>query len=336
MSFLRRGSQSKKLRQKVTSTGKLLPSRSSSSISESRRISFTSTASTEGVQRWDDTVSPRLLASLSSREQQRQRVIFEVIKTEKDYLRDLCVIRDIFRDQLVASKCVTGDIVNNLFSNLDEVIATNEELYERLATLPYNGIVTGCVADVFVDLFQRNRFHSYLEFCANQLPASEQHAQLMQPGVNASYVDLMAQCTSKSETRGFDLPAYLLKGMQRLLKYHPLLQQVKKRTAEDRHAAHAVLDEAMRLVEQHGLVVNEQVRARENARRLPQIQRLLVREPSMKLLMGRKEVEHLCTRTHKCTCLHTQSRAYTCLHTRAHTHTHTVVRSHARCGRAAG
>lgn len=81
----------------------------------------------------------------------------------------------------------------------------------------------------------------------------------MQHGVNAHYVEVMTHCSGDAATRGFDLPAYLLKGMQRLLKYHPLLQQVKKRTAEDCHDAHAMLDEAMRLVEQHGLVVNEQV-----------------------------------------------------------------------------
>lgn len=104
-------------------------------------------------------MSPRLMASLSTREQQRQRVIFEVIKTERDYLRDLCVVRDIFRERLVVSKCVTDDVLASLFSNLDDVIATNQELYERFTALPYNGIVTGCVANVFVDLFRRKRFH---------------------------------------------------------------------------------------------------------------------------------------------------------------------------------
>lgn len=71
-----------------------------------------------------------------------------------------------------------------------------------------------------------------------------------------------------------------MKGMQRLLKYHPLIQQILKRTDENDTKERAALQEAMDLVLAHGKIVNEEVRRSENRRRLPQIQAALIRESS--------------------------------------------------------
>lgn len=62
------------------------------------------------ITRWDDTVSPRLMASLSTREQQRQRVIFEVIKTEKDYIHDL----EHMRVRFVVALCICVAFVDTV------------------------------------------------------------------------------------------------------------------------------------------------------------------------------------------------------------------------------
>ena len=49
--------------------------------------------------------------------------------------------------------------------------------------------------------------------------------------------------------------------MQRLLKYHPLLKEILKRTKEENLVQIAQLTEAMQLVEEHGRRVNEKVRS---------------------------------------------------------------------------
>ena len=72
--------------------------------------------------------------------------------------------------------------------------------------------------------------------------------------------------------------------MQRLLKYHPLLQQILKRTKDENVVQVAQLTEAMQLVEEHGRRVNEKVRASENARRLLKIRDSLTKE-------GKKEFD---------------------------------------------
>ena len=70
---------------------------------------------------------------------------------------------------------------------------------------------------------------------------------------NAEFMKVMQTCKAKtSESKGFDLPSFLLKGMQRLLKYHPLLQQILKRTEETNLVQIQQLTDAMQLVEEHG------------------------------------------------------------------------------------
>jgi len=47
-------------------------------------------------QRWKDMVDPSLVLKTPHNEQQRQEVIYELLRTEKEYLRDLNVIIEVF------------------------------------------------------------------------------------------------------------------------------------------------------------------------------------------------------------------------------------------------
>lgn len=227
-------------------------------------------------EKFEQLVSPEILESLDEKERKRQQVIFELIQTEGTYLQDLSVMKNLFRHELQLSGCISPEEIYKIFSNLDDIIETSSTLYEKLLGRRQNGLV-GRMADIFVDMFEQGKLNSYVTFCANQLPASERYGFLMQQ--NQPFVEVIQRCSQKTElTKGFDLPAFLLKGMQRLLKYHPLLQQILKRTNDQATADQAELQRAMDLIESHGKIVNEAVRESENKRRLPLIKNLLVRE----------------------------------------------------------
>lgn len=97
---------------------------------------------------------------------------------------------------------------------------------------------------------KHRNFDPFLKFCVNQLPASELYFNLKQS--NPRFAELMKASESNIRvSKGFDLPAFLLKGMQRLLKYSPLLQQVMKYTDPSDTLQVADLDEAIKLMEVH-------------------------------------------------------------------------------------
>lgn len=56
-------------------------------------------------------------------------------------VQDLATLRDLFRSTLVRAECTPLSTVTALFSNLDDVIRTNEELFDRLAKRPVDGVV---------------------------------------------------------------------------------------------------------------------------------------------------------------------------------------------------
>lgn len=84
-----------------------------------------------------------------------------------------------------------------------------------------------------------------------------------------------------------DLPAFLLKGMQRLLKYQPLLSQVRKYTMESDTTQCAELGLAMKLLNATAGQVNEMVRASENARRLVDLSRRLKADETAASWLGK-------------------------------------------------
>lgn len=47
--------------------------------------------------KWEDTVPKKKLTKLDDKERKRQQVIHELLQTEQSYLRDLIVMKNLFR-----------------------------------------------------------------------------------------------------------------------------------------------------------------------------------------------------------------------------------------------
>lgn len=235
---------------------------------------------------WTSVVSKKVLAKLPTIEKRRQQVLHEIFVTEQAYLRDLVVIKNLFRQTLLDEGACEPHTVTKIFSNLDQVIAVNGELYELLKAQRKDHVFSE-IGHIFLDLLERHKFDVYLTFCANQTLAIEIVAQ--QKKNNARFADVMARCEAKvEESGGFDLPSFLLKGMQRLLKYQPLLENAVRATTPAMTTELRNLQKAINLMGKVAFKVNDAVRESENARRLPALQKLLVVE-SLRPWVGRPD-----------------------------------------------
>ena len=67
---------------------------------------------------------------------QRQSVMFEVIKSERDYVRDLQLIKDVFIDPMVNASPLPPDrmegFIHKVFYNVDEILAHHQRLLDAL------------------------------------------------------------------------------------------------------------------------------------------------------------------------------------------------------------
>ncbi|XP_011878060.1 PREDICTED: uncharacterized protein LOC105567640 isoform X2 [Vollenhovia emeryi] len=203
-----------------------------------------------------------------------ERVLLEIVDTEAIYVEHL---RQVIQGYLIfwrdnpssfARRLHLGD----LFSNIEDIFEFNREFLWEIEKC---GLDPVCVADTFIK--HNSGFKVYTEYCTNY------------PRTVSVLTDLMGQEETASAFRerqaalrhALPLGSFLLKPVQRILKYHLLLENLSKEydadcdsrenEAEGRSAIEAALA-AMTGIAKH---INAMKRRHEHAVRVQEIQSLL-------------------------------------------------------------
>ncbi|KAJ1933700.1 hypothetical protein EC988_009036, partial [Linderina pennispora] len=79
---------------------------------------------------WREGFTPREMAnnSLDERQVRRQEVIFEIIHTEADYIKDLRILVDIFVQPMRFLKVATPEQCDLMFGNIEEILVLHESI----------------------------------------------------------------------------------------------------------------------------------------------------------------------------------------------------------------
>ncbi|XP_047466493.1 pleckstrin homology domain-containing family G member 3 isoform X4 [Mugil cephalus] len=196
------------------------------------------------------------------------RVVMEIIETERMYVRDL---RSIVEDYL-AHIIDTGNLpirpeqVCSLFGNIEDIYEFNSELLQCLDMCENDPVA---IAQCFVN--KSEDFEIYTQYCTNY------------PNSVASLTDCMRSKTlakffmdrQASLKRSLPLGSYLLKPVQRILKYHLLLQEIAKHFDPDEEG-YEVIQEAIDTMTGVAWYINDMKRKHEHAVRVQEIQSLLI------------------------------------------------------------
>ncbi|KAK1784224.1 hypothetical protein P4O66_003951, partial [Electrophorus voltai] len=106
---------------------------------------------TVDCQNWQETVEPNTLASLSSREIERQAVIYELFTTEASHLQTLRVLDQVFFQKM--RNLLTVEELSCIFPNLPQVYGPHANLCESMKRLRDSPIVQG-IGDIMVSRFE--------------------------------------------------------------------------------------------------------------------------------------------------------------------------------------
>lgn len=204
-----------------------------------------------------------------------ERVLLEIVDTEAIYVEHLRQViqgylifwRD---DPLSFARCHLH--LDDLFSNIEDIFEFNREFLREIEKC---GLDPVCVADTFIK--HNTGFKVYTEYCTNY------------PRTVSTLTDLMGREETASAFRerqaalqhALPLGSFLLKPVQRILKYHLLLENLSKEydaecdsrenEAEGRSAIEAALV-AMTDIAKH---INAMKKRHEHAVRVQEIQSLL-------------------------------------------------------------
>jgi len=73
-----------------------------------------------------DDIDGMILGRLSDKEKRRQEIIFELLQTERDYVRDLDIIIELFLNGLRDSKILSAKDITTMFSNIESLLPINQ------------------------------------------------------------------------------------------------------------------------------------------------------------------------------------------------------------------
>nr|XP_046267915.1 pleckstrin homology domain-containing family G member 3 isoform X3 [Scatophagus argus] len=196
------------------------------------------------------------------------RVVMEIIETERMYVKDL---RSIVEDYLahiidMSNLPIRPEQVCALFGNIEDIYEFNSELLQSLDMCESDPVA---IARCFVD--KSEYFEIYTQYCTNY------------PNSVAALTDCMRSKTlakffrdrQAALKRSLPLGSYLLKPVQRILKYHLLLQEIAKHFDPDEEG-YEVIQEAIDTMTGVAWYINDMKRKHEHAVRVQEIQSLLI------------------------------------------------------------
>ncbi|KAJ3392471.1 Myosin 10A, isoform D [Lobulomyces angularis] len=178
------------------------------------------------------------LSKLSSSEISRQEIMYELYVTEKEYIRDLRIIINVFLIEMEDRNIATEKETKIIFSNLGRLLPLHDILLDQLEKNRICGLFTN-VGEIFLDMKLMKLEYTY--YCANY-PESTEFIQEKKLS-NGEFQLFLQFCQLKPECRNLELSAFLLKPIQRIMKYPLLIQQLLNHTPED-HSEYSVLTKA--------------------------------------------------------------------------------------------
>ncbi|RMB98015.1 hypothetical protein DUI87_25493 [Hirundo rustica rustica] len=149
------------------------------------------------------------------------RVVQEIVESERTYSRDLRSIVEGYLGKIIDAEepVLRPEQVSALFGNIEDIYELSSTLLQNLESCANDPVA---VAVCFVTRSQE--FAIYTQYCNNYPSSVAALTECMRSKVQARF---LRECQERLR-HALPLGAYLLKPVQRILKYHLLLQEIAR------------------------------------------------------------------------------------------------------------
>ncbi|PIL35597.1 hypothetical protein GSI_02325 [Ganoderma sinense ZZ0214-1] len=189
----------------------------------------------ENEEEWYLLVPPSAREVLDRKEVTRQSILFEIVKSEKDYVADLELVQEVFIDPiqniLGGPDARIASFISETFFNLNTILAHHQRMLGALyARQSEQFPLVQSLTDIILDnslLFRQD----YEEYIAHYPLAEMRHRSEMRR--NQRYQYLLQQCAQDPRVRKRDLITFISRPVTRLPRLLLLLENAKKYTEPD-------------------------------------------------------------------------------------------------------
>ncbi|KAI8895289.1 hypothetical protein BC833DRAFT_623172 [Globomyces pollinis-pini] len=230
--------------------------------------------------------SPKMFAKLPKQivesgvekpELMRLCAVYELIETEIDYVKDLNTMINFHKVQMRDSKLIPESEINLIFSNVEQLVAANQILMDKLNLRKESNVFISEVGDLLIE--SAESFNVYSIYAANY-PAAMKLVHSYQSVLDIK--EALQKWVNAPEARGLSLESFLIKPVQRICKYPLLIRELEKYSDRAGNVKDtALLRTAAEKIEVVVKNVNEATRAAEERQRILNLGDSL--EPPMEL-----------------------------------------------------
>ncbi|XP_058125792.1 uncharacterized protein LOC131294793 [Anopheles ziemanni] len=186
-----------------------------------------------------------------------ERSVREIIDSESSYVKDLGQVIRGYLEDWKERACLKPDQLNVLFSNIQQIYDFNFKLLNRLREARGDPVA---ICDCFIDLHVE--FSCYTKYCTSYPEAISLLTTLLQ----ATHTNALLVSTQKMLKHTLPLGSYLLKPVQRILKYHLLLENLRKHCSDQQVAlAHELMKKVAQNIDQMKKKLDQQRKVKELA-----------------------------------------------------------------------
>ncbi|CBL43438.1 PH domain-containing protein [Caenorhabditis elegans] len=198
------------------------------------------------------------------------RIAIELLDTERTYVEDLNAVIKGYMDFLVEDReklKVTLDAISSLFGCIERIFAFNKQLYNQLDAADLDCVK---MSRCFVE--SSGKFEDYIEYCTN-------YHRMMSTLYHLQQQPLVARALQERQlalNHSLQLSAYLLKPVQRILKYHLFLENILKNMPSTTHPEELIqVKRAHEVMTSQAARINDEKKKAEHIERVGQLQSTL-------------------------------------------------------------
>lgn len=234
---------------------------------------FANMAMTIGLQTtWSTSLGKSYVGKMSHEAIKRQEIMYEFIRTEKEYVNDLQSVIKYMIGPLRHGKVpgIDNRFVDSVFGNIEEISQVNSDFYEGLRKIQKRKPVLESMGDVVKEHVVN--FRCYIKYGESQ-PSAKQILQV-QKNKNPQLNSFLKECQNMPQFRRLPIESFLARPTTRLGRYPILIRDILKNTSKN-HRDQILLKEANTTIESILKEVNQVAGKETNRLKMDQWSELL-------------------------------------------------------------
>ncbi|KAH3685785.1 hypothetical protein WICPIJ_003248 [Wickerhamomyces pijperi] len=182
---------------------------------------------------WSHTVSEDLLKSLDKKEIKRQELIYELIATERTFVKNLEYIRNHWiiplRESNVIPSMEREKFIRTVFFNVIDILNVATRFRDALIKRQQVKPVVGHIGDIFLEFIPF--FEPFVSYNGGQCFAKYELER--QKSANPFFKRFVEETERLPASNRLNISSYLSQATTRTVRYNLLLKDIIKSTAED-------------------------------------------------------------------------------------------------------